>query len=99
MKGLFSCYVQDPVLQTAIHFGNICMHVMSRPFFNFVLNFKHSFSCVNPVETMLRAGLLFLCVVQYKVQNKSMLILLGTGRKSPHVMFLSALLFLIISKK
>lgn len=95
MKGLYSCDIQDPVLQTHIRFGNVCMLVMGSPFYNFVLNFKRSFSCVNPIDTMLTAGLPCLCVVLYKAQTK--LMLLGSGRKSLHAVFLSALLFLIIS--
>lgn len=46
------------------------------PFFNFMLNFKRSFSLVNPSATMLTAPPRFLCVELYKAQTESMLLLL-----------------------
>lgn len=76
VRALHSCCAQDQILQTYIHISNICISMPGSPFFNFMLNFKRSFSPVNPSATMLRAPPRFLCVELYKAQTESMLLLL-----------------------
>lgn len=76
VRALYSCCAQDQILQTYIHISNICISMPDSTFFNFMLNFKRSFSPVNPSSTMLMAPPRFLCVELYKGQTESMLLLL-----------------------